>query len=187
MKIKKVKEFREYVKKMNPEAFNMGHFIFTNSDGEKVKKMQEMPDVCGTTGCVAGHVALAFASEGELRKGFRKFDNAVTREKGPSFIEFAAFPKEGSINELKTMDQGYFARARVVLGLNLKEANRLFYGQDGGWGSVTKKEVLASLNSWQLNDPFKEQKQTYIIDLFGKTGHEKVLKQLDYMIKTGKV
>ncbi len=87
-----------------------------------------------------------------------------------------------------------------LLGLTEKQANKLFLGEGNGWGSVKKKDwfgvktgetSLCGIPSCSvcesMEDETYESKAEFIMNLNGEFGKKAILKQLDYMIKTGKV
>lgn len=188
MNIKKIKELRKVIKDAKPEALDMGDFFHSKKSGIKASKVEEFAKVgslkkCDSAGCISGWTCLAFASPKEKKLKWFEFVNLIESE--------------------SNKENGFFTRAKDLLGLTEIQAHRLFYGEFGGWGSIKAKDWknikedsgLPSCGLEECSDcePREgmynkyDSKSEYTMNLSGEAGKKAILKQLDYMIKNGRV
>ncbi len=176
MNIKNVKRLRDAIKNAKPEAVSMGMYLSSTSLNayekgvdsiEKSTKINQR-NSCGTAGCIAGWTCLEFADKDQKKMKWidflKEFESDYSRD---------------------DVDQGFFKKGREVLGLTVKQAQRLFLAEGKGWGSLRKKDWIGKKDSCFDNN--YESKLGYTMDLEGEEGKKKILRQLNYMIKTGKV
>lgn len=162
MKINEVKKLRNFIALIKPEAVNMGTF-FDTPDDEEIRIMDAKKDASYAIPTMCGSVGCVSGWECAL--------TASEKETKMTHSKFDHLLHEERCEEcVEDHQSGYFCRAKKKLGLTYSQARKLFLGELSGWAT--------------LND---EGLDALVLDLQGEEGKKAILKQLDYMIKTGKV